>query len=104
MIKEKLQTGAKRIGSNPAVRRSIASMKPKKSIWGFLGVVLFFIVPEIVAFIWGADITAYAHRQMLEAPAGAAATWYELLVMLFEDGGSWINLAIGFALLVWLFF
>ena len=79
-------------------------MKPQKSIWGFLGVVLFFIVPEIIAFIWGADITAYAHEQMLHAPAEPLATWYEGLVMLFEEGGSWVNLGLGFAFLVWLFF
>ncbi len=103
MIREKIQTVAYRVKQNPVLRRSVAQMKPKKTIWGFLGVVFFFIVPEIIAFIWGADITDYAHAQMLHAPAEPAATWFEGLIMLFEDGGSWINLGIGFAFLVWLF-
>ena len=104
MFREKVHTAVYRARNNPVLRRTVAQMKPKKSIWGFLGVVLFFIAPEIVAFVWGAQITAFAHAQMLHAPAESLATWYELLVMLFEDGGSWINLGLGFAFLVWLFF
>jgi len=104
MIREKLQIAVYRAKNNPALRRSLAQLKPKRTVWGFLGVVLFFIAPEIVAFVWGAEITAFAHTQMLQAPAEPLATWYELLVMLFKDGGSWVNLGIGFAFLAWLFF
>lgn len=103
-MKTKLHTAVTRAKNNPVLRKTAQQMKPEKTIWGFLGVVLFFIVPEIVAFIWGADITAYAHAQMLHAPSEPLATWYEALIMLFEDGGSWVNLAIGFAFLGWLFF
>lgn len=80
------------------------SMKPAKTVWGFFGIVLFFIVPEIIAFIWGSDITVYAKEELLIAASAVERQYYELLVMLFEEGGSWVNLAIGFALLVWLFF
>jgi len=79
-------------------------MKPQKSVWGFFGVVLFFIVPEVIAFLWGADITAYAHAQMLLVPSEPLAMWYEALIYLFEEGGSWFNLALGFAFLAWLFY
>lgn len=79
-------------------------MKPAKTVWGFFGIVLFFIVPEIIAFIWGSDITVYAKEELLIAASAVERQYYELLVMLFEEGGSWVNLAIGFALLVWLFF
>lgn len=80
------------------------SLKPAKTVWGFVGVILFFIVPEIVAFIWGSDITAYAKEEVLSAASAVEQKYYELLIMLFEGGGSWINLAIGCALLAWLFF
>lgn len=103
-MRKKLQAGARAIAENPRVRHSVAQMKPHKSVWGFLGVVLFFIVPEIVAFVWGADITDHAHAQLLLVPAEPLASWYASLIWLFEDGGSWINLVIGFALLIWLFF
>jgi hypothetical protein len=93
----------KSIATSPKTKQALASMKPTRSIWGFLGVIVFFIVPEIIAFIWGLEITAYA-SQALPHSSGAQALYYEALIMLFESGGSWINLAIGFALLVWLFF
>lgn len=79
-------------------------MKPEKNFWGIGGVVLFFIVPEIVAYMWGADITVYAKNELLSAPDFLEEKYYELLVMLFEEGMSYLNLAIGIALLVWLYF
>ena len=98
-MKEKLR----RVATHPKTKEALHSLKPQKSVWGVLGVVLFFILPEIVAFIDGERITAYA-QSMLAQSHGAEATYYQALVFLFEDGGSYVNLAIGFALLVWLFF
>lgn len=103
-MKQKLKTKARTIATHPATRRSLLAMKPDKTLWGFLGVTLFFIVPEIAAFVWGAEITSYAQAQLPHAGSSVEAYCYEGLIMLFEEGGSWINLAIGFALLVWLFF
>jgi len=103
MLKEKLLPAVIRAKNSPVLRRSLVQMKPKKTVWGFLGVVLFFIAPEIVAFLWGAEITGYAHGRLLQSPAEPLATWYELLVMLFEEGGSWVNLGLGFVFLGWLF-
>lgn len=102
-MRERLQIAAYRIRNNPVLRRSFGQMKPKKTIWGFLGVVLFFIAPEIVAFVWGAEITDYAHEQLLLVPSEPLAAWYEALIWLFEPGGSWVNLGLGLAFLVWLF-
>jgi len=79
-------------------------MKPEKNLWGIGGVILFMIVPEIIAYIWGADITQYAQNSLLNTQDFLETKYYELLVMLFEDGVSYLNLAIGIALLVWLFF
>ena len=92
-----------KIKENPKVKEAVKQMKPDKTIWGFLGVVLFFIAPEIIAFIWGAEITAYA-KDALAVSTVDTQYYYKALIMLFEDGGSWINLAIGFAFLIWLFF
>ncbi len=103
-MKHKIKAKAKKIAQNPATRKALASMKPEKSVWGFVGIVLFLIVPEIIAFIWGSDITAYAKEAQPLAASFAERQYYEMLIMLFEDGGSWLNLAIGGALLVWFFF
>jgi len=49
-------------------KKSAQSLKPDLSIWGVLGVVLFFIVPEIIGFIWGEEIADWAHAQTLSEP------------------------------------
>jgi hypothetical protein len=70
---------------------------------GSSGHYIFFIVPEIVGFIWGSEIAAWAHAQTLSEPTEIGRKLYWVLEKLFEDGGSWINLGIGVLLLVWLY-
>lgn len=94
----------KQIAQNPATKKAFLSLKPEKSMWGFLGIVLFLIAPEIIAFIWGTDITVYAKSHLPHATSLVEGKYYDLLVMMFEDGGSWFNLAIGIAFLFWFFF
>lgn len=103
-MKEKIKAKAQQIAQNPATKQALLSMKPEKTLLGALGVILFFILPEIIAFIWSADITHYAHLQLAQSHTWLDQTLNEMLVMLFKDGGSWLNLGIGIALLVWLFF
>lgn len=103
-MREKIKAKAKAIAQNPQAQQALASMKPEKNFWGISGVVLFFIVPEIIAYIWGADITNYAKNELLTQHSFIETEYYELLVMLFEEGMSYFNLAIGILLLVWLFF
>lgn len=103
-MKEKLRVKARRIADSPKTRQVVNNIKPTRSVWGFLGVVFFFIVPEIIAFAWGTQIADDARHRLLLMPQAPASTWYRMLVFMFEDGGSFINLAIGIVLLVWLFF
>ncbi|HEX5670526.1 MAG TPA: hypothetical protein VFX66_03235 [Sulfuricurvum sp.] len=103
-MRHKIKTKAQQIARHPTTQKVLTAMKPEKSVWGFLGIVLFLIVPEIIAFIWGTEITAFAKAQLLLAPSMFEKQYYNLLLMLFEDGGSWFNLGIGIALLIWFFF
>ncbi|HEX5710128.1 MAG TPA: hypothetical protein VFX68_02195 [Sulfuricurvum sp.] len=103
-MKHKIKAKAQQLVQNPTTQKAFAAMKPEKSLWGFLGIVLFLIVPEIIAFIWGIEITAYAKKELLTASSAIERQYYDLLVMLFEEGGSWFNLGIGAALLIWFFF
>lgn len=89
--------------NNPNVQHSLQSMKPEKSILGFIGVIVFFIVPEIVAFIYGADITQYAKLGLENNTGMITYYYYDSLLFLFEEGGSWFNLVFGIGLLIWLF-
>lgn len=103
-MKQKLQAKAKQIAQNPATKKVIVSMKPQKTIWGFLGVILFFILPEVITFFYGSGITSYANTQLITASNFEMHSYYKLLVMMFGDGVSWLNLIMGFSLLIWLFF
>ena len=99
-MREKLQ----KIARHPATKKVLPDMKPEKSLWGILGVILFFIAPEIIAYFWASDIVQYAQNALSLHPATLERYNYELLIKLFEDGVSWLNLSIGIVLLVWLFF
>lgn len=103
-MRDKIKAKAKAIAQNPNTQKVLQDMKPEKNFWGISGVILFFIVPEIIAYIWGVDITQYAQNQLQNPHGFLEKQYYELLVMLFEEGMSYLNLAIGIALLVWLFF
>jgi len=101
--KNKINELKKRAEQNPALKKSVESIKPDLSIWGVLGVIGFFILPEIIGFAWGVEIASWAHAQTLSEPSYLGRKLYWLLELMFEDGGSYINLTIGILLLVWLF-
>lgn len=103
-MKHKLKAKIQQIAHNPNTKKAFLSMKPEKSMWGFFGVIFFFILPEIIAFIWGVNITSYANRELLLATSMIEQQYYKLLIMLFEDGGSWVNIGMGIVLMIWLFF
>jgi hypothetical protein len=103
VMKERMKAAAKRAAQNPVLQKSARSIKPEASIWGALGVILFFIVPEIIGFVWGEEITAWAHRMSITQPDEMERKLYWVMEKLFEDGGSWVNLGIGLLLLFWLF-
>ena len=102
-MKKRMKSVVSRVSKNPVLQKSAQSLKPSLSIWGLLGVVLFFIVPEIAGFIWGEELSNWAHDGTLTQPTETGRRLYWILEKLSEDGGSWINLSIGVALLLWLF-
>ena len=103
-VKQTLKTKAKSIVEHPATKKALHDMKPEKSLWGILGVLLFFIAPEIIAYFYSQEITLFAKEALLKQPPLFEKTLYNVLIMLFEEGVSWLNLGIGVVLLVWLFF
>ncbi|ACZ12104.1 hypothetical protein [Sulfurospirillum deleyianum] len=94
----------KKITDHALTKKVLLDLKPQKSLWGILGVILFFIAPEIVAYFYANEIVAYAKESLSFEPSTIETYNYKILIELFEDGMSWLNLSIGIALLVWLFF
>jgi len=103
-MKRKIKSTVERAKQNPVLRESVKSIKPEANIWGFIGVFIFFILPEIVAFIWGKEITVFAHHKAITEGEFVVRKFYWLLEKLFEDGGSWFNLSIGVAIIVWMIY
>jgi hypothetical protein len=98
-MRDKIQEKAIKISKNPIFRQTIKSIKPNRTIGGFLGIFLFFILPELIGFYRGKEIASWAHNQTLEEPTQIGRTTYWLLEKFFEDGGSYLNIAIGLLLL-----
>ncbi len=101
-MKNRLRDIFYRAKTNPVLHQSAKSLKPAPTIWGFLGITLFFIFPEIIGFWRGREIANWSHRMTLETPEATGRAFYWLLEKFFEDGGSYLNLSIGIALLIWL--
>lgn len=101
-MKKRIKNAAQRAARNPALKKSAESLKPNRSIWGVLGIIGFFILPELIGFIWGKEIAEWAHMHTITEATAIGRKSYWALEMLFEDGGSWINLSIGVVLLGWL--
>lgn len=103
-MKQTLKSKAKSIAGHPVTKKALHDMKPKKSLWGILGVLLFFIAPEVIAYFYSQEITLFAKEAILKQPPLLEKALYDVLIMLFEEGISWLNLGIGVVFLVWLFF
>lgn len=101
---KKVRQKISQVAKHPKTKEALKSIKPEKNIWGIGGVLLFIILPEIVAYFYGTDILEYANNSLAVAKDFLDIKYYELLIMLFEDGVSYFNLLFGIALLVWLFF
>ena len=89
--------------SHPETKEALKSIKPKKSFWGIFSVIVIFILPEIAAFVWGADITTYCQGQLQQNLPFEEKGLYQGIEYIFGTV-SWINLLLGSLLLVWLFF
>jgi hypothetical protein len=103
-MKRRLQRAARRAAENPVLQKSAESLKPTPNLWGLFGILFFFILPELIGFWRGHAIAAWAHSHYLQEPDRILRMNYWLLEKLFEEGGSWVNLGIGVALLGWLIY
>jgi len=100
-MKEKIKAIQKKIEEDPKLQKAVASVKPKKGIWGIAGIVLFFFVPEVVTFIWQDELINWAHLHSITEPLAMQRWLYTELEEMFASGVSWFNLVIGTLLLLW---
>jgi CDP-diglyceride synthetase len=103
-MKQKLERRLNHLKNNPEFQSKLQQMRPKKSIWGFLGVVLIFFVPEVLNVLYYQEINEWIVDFARTAPShqmGDMLVWMSQKT--FDGEISWVNLALGVAFLIWLF-
>ena len=101
-MKEKIKAVKERLVHDPKFQKALNAQKPKKSIWGVLGIILFFFVPELVTYIWQDELINWAHLHSITEPLEMQRWLFGELEDMFKSGVSWLNLIIGSLLLLWL--
>jgi len=100
-MKEKIKAIQKKIDQDPKLKKAVSSIKPKKTVWGILGIILFFFLPEFITYLWQDELVSWAHMHSITEPLAMQRMLYAQLESMFADGVSWFNLGLGVALLVW---
>jgi hypothetical protein len=85
------------------LKREFLKLKPTKSFWGIGSVILLFIIPDIISFIWGTEIKEFFDERALNSFMSQEQYLYSKLGEILSEG-SWINILIGVAILIWAFF
>jgi len=100
-MKEKLKKIQTKIDNDPKLKEAVERIKPQKNIWGILGIVVFFFVPELITYIWQDELIAWAHLHSLTEPLEMQRLLYGQLEKMFISGVSYVNISIGTLLLFW---
>ena len=102
-MKKKFKAVKERLEQDPKFQEAAKSIKPKKTVWGVLGIILFFFVPELVTYIWQDELINWAHLHSIIEPLEMQRWLFKMLEEMFASGVSWVNLTFGSLLLLWLF-
>ncbi len=100
-MKQKVQKIQERINSDPKLKEAVEKIKPKKTVWGILGIVLFFFIPELVTYIWQEELVDWAHLHSITEASSSVRMIYRQLEKMFLSGVSWFNIILGLLLLFW---
>lgn len=101
-MREKIKEIQKRINNDPKLKEAVKNIKPKRNIWGILGIVLFFFLPELLTYIWQEELISWAHEHMLTEPLEIQRWLYGKLEEMFIAGVSWLNITLGVLFLLWM--
>jgi len=100
-MKEKLKKIQTKIDNDPKLKEAVERMKPQKNIWGILGIVVFFFLPELTTYVWQDELIHWAHTHSITEPLEIQRWLYTQLEDMFRSGVSYFNLIIGSLLLLW---
>ena len=100
-MKEKLKNIQRKIDDDPKLKEAVERIKPQKNIWGILGIVAFFFIPELVVYIWQSELVSWAHLHSISEPIASQRWIFTKMEEMFASGVSWVNLTLGTLLLLW---
>ena len=101
---DKIKNIHNRLNNDPKFQEQVKKMKPKKSILGFLGVMLFFFVPEILNDFYSKEVNEWIYNYALTIPSQKMQDSLIWLAKYSFDGEiSYLNITLGLAFLFWLF-
>jgi len=101
-MKQKLNKIYKKMQNDDKLKKVADSIRPQRTIWGIIGTVVFFFIPEIVVYIWQSELVNWAHSRSITEPIALSRMLYVQLEEMFASGVSWVNIGIGIVLLVWM--
>ena len=101
-MRNKIKHIQTKIDQDPKLQKAVASIKPKKGLWGIVGIILFFFLPEAITYIWQNELINWSHVHSITEPLAMQRWLYSELEDMFASGVSWFNLLIGGLLLLWL--
>jgi len=100
-VRNKIKNIQTRIDHDPRLQKAVTSIKPKKTVWGILGIILFFFLPELITYLWQDELVSWAHEHTITEPLEMQRMLYAQLEDMFRSGVSWFNLVLGSLLLLW---
>jgi hypothetical protein len=80
-------------------QKILEALRPGTSWWALVGIVVFFILPEVAAVWFGDEIKAYFHLLSQEASDPFLAKAYKQMESLGEF--SWLNFLLGVGFVGW---
>lgn len=100
-MRKKLKHIQTKIDSDPKLKEAVERIKPQKNIWGILGIIIFFFLPELITYIWRDELIHWSHVHSMTEPNEMQRWLYTQLEEMFHSGVSYVNLTIGSLLLFW---
>ncbi len=99
-MKQKLEN----LKNNQELQSRLKEMKPKKTIWGFLAIVLFIFLPEFLNVFYYQEINEWFLKFFNSYyPPEVVNKMVWLTGKIFDGNLSFLNIGLGIGLLWWMY-
>jgi len=96
-----MQEMGEKLAESERFQEALLQMKPQKSLWGILGIFLFFFLPEIMTALWQEPMVLWLSNEMMHTQNTLLQWFLSFAKEGIEAGVSWFNIALGVLFLWW---